>query len=166
MKHIWLYLMLWCAAFMSMSCLSVSEQPQFTAIAGNDLEPIKLLHRALEEHNTVQLYFSGTATLSLAEAVLVRTNQEAACTVEPLAVSDAVLDELNEADDNISAFTITPSIPIEIGEKANITLFTDQGEWVMNKKDIISSSKNCAFVGENCKGKVQGVITERGQWLV
>ena len=59
-----------------------------------------------------------------------------------------------------------PSTPIEIGKKANITLFTDQGDWVMNKKDIISSSKNCAFVGENCKGKVQGVITERGQWLV
>lgn len=59
-----------------------------------------------------------------------------------------------------------PSTPIEIGKKANITLFTDQGDWVMNKKDIISSSKNCAFVGENCKGKVQGVITERGQWFV
>ncbi|MGP1529567.1 MAG: hypothetical protein ACTTI3_04415 [Treponema sp.] len=117
MKHTWLYLMMWCAAFMSMGCLSVSEQPQFTAIAGNDLKPIKLLHRALQEHNTVELYFSGTTALTVAEAVLVRTNQAVACTVESLAVSDAVLDELTEANGTISAFSITPSVPIEIGEK-------------------------------------------------
>jgi len=128
MKYTWLYLMMWCAAVMPMGCLSVSEQPQFTAIAGNDLEPIKLLHRTLQEHNTVQLYFSGTAALTLAEAVLVRTNQEAACTVEPLAVSDAVLDALNEADDNISAFSITPSVPIEIGEKFIVRGSVTDGE--------------------------------------
>ena len=59
-----------------------------------------------------------------------------------------------------------PVSPIAVGQKADLTLFTDKGERVLTKDLIQSSSKNCAFVGENCKGKVQGVITERGQWLV
>ena len=60
-----------------------------------------------------------------------------------------------------SVFSL-PSTPIEIGKKANITLFTDQGEWVMNKKDIISSSKNCAFVGEKLQRKSTGRYHRKG----
>ena len=58
-----------------------------------------------------------------------------------------------------------PVSPIAVGEKADLTLFTDKGERVLTKDLIQSSSKNCAFVGENCKGKVLGVISQRGQWF-
>ena len=58
-----------------------------------------------------------------------------------------------------------PVSPIAVGEKADLTLFTDKGERVLTKDLIQSSSKNCAFVGETCKGKVLGVISQRGQWF-
>ena len=58
-----------------------------------------------------------------------------------------------------------PVSPITVGQKADLTLFTDKGEWVLTKDLIQSSSKNCAFVGEICKGKVLGVISQRGQWF-
>ena len=58
-----------------------------------------------------------------------------------------------------------PVSPIAVGQKADLTLFTDKGERVLTKDLIQSSSKNCAFVGEKCKGKVLGVISQRGQWF-
>ncbi len=58
-----------------------------------------------------------------------------------------------------------PVSPITVGQKADLTLFTDKGEWVLTKDLIQSSSKNCAFASENCKGKVLGVISQRGQWF-
>ena len=58
-----------------------------------------------------------------------------------------------------------PVSPITVGQKADLTLFTDKGERVLTKDLIQSSSKNCAFVGETCKGKVLGVISQRGQWF-
>ena len=58
-----------------------------------------------------------------------------------------------------------PVSPIAVGQKADITLFTDKGERVFDKDSIKSSSKNCAFVSETVKGKVLGVISHRGQWF-
>ena len=58
-----------------------------------------------------------------------------------------------------------PVSPIAVGQKADITLFTDKGERVFDKDSIKSSSKNCAFVSETVKGKVLGVISPRGHWF-
>ena len=58
-----------------------------------------------------------------------------------------------------------PVLPIAVGQKADITLFTDKGERVFDKDSIKSSSKNCAFVSETVKGKVLGVISPRGHWF-
>ena len=43
-----------------------------------------------------------------------------------------------------------PSYSIKEGAKANITLFTIEGESIFNLDSIKSSSKNCAFL-EKCK---------------
>lgn len=52
-----------------------------------------------------------------------------------------------------------PSYSIKEGAKANITLFTIEGESIFTVNSIKSSSKNCAFLGEKMKGNILGVIT-------
>ncbi len=47
---------------------------------------------------------------------------------------------------------------IDKGHKANITLFKPGEEYVFEEKDILSKSKNNAFVGKKLKGKVIGII--------
>jgi dihydroorotase len=55
-----------------------------------------------------------------------------------------------------SIFDITEN-SISIGNKAEITLFTTDGEWVFETENILSKSKNSAFIGEKMKGKVVGI---------
>lgn len=50
---------------------------------------------------------------------------------------------------------------IEIGQLANLTLFSTQENWVFEKENILSKSKNSAFLGQKMKGKVIGVINNR-----
>jgi len=51
------------------------------------------------------------------------------------------------------------------GSKANLTLFTTQGTSVFSKSDILSKSKNSAFLGEKLKGKVYGIFNN-GQLIL
>lgn len=46
------------------------------------------------------------------------------------------------------------------GEKANLTLFLPQGEFLFEEKDILSKSKNNAFIDKKLKGKVIGIINK------
>ena len=48
--------------------------------------------------------------------------------------------------------------PIEMGQKANITLFNPTGNDTFKEEHIISTSKNCAFINSPIQGKVYGVI--------
>ncbi|WP_026705021.1 dihydroorotase [Flavobacterium soli] len=49
---------------------------------------------------------------------------------------------------------------IEENKKANLTLFSPEEEWIFEKKDIISKSKNSAFIGTKMKGKVFGIYNQ------
>ena len=51
-----------------------------------------------------------------------------------------------------------PSTPITEGTSADMTLFTPESSSVFTINDILSASKNSAFIGETMKGKVIGVI--------
>jgi dihydroorotase len=51
-----------------------------------------------------------------------------------------------------------PVTTIEEGQIANITLFTSEGESIFEKENILSKSKNSAFLGQPMKGKVYGCI--------
>jgi len=51
-----------------------------------------------------------------------------------------------------------PSTPITEGISADMTLFTPEGSSVFTINDILSVSKNSAFIAETMKGKVIGVI--------
>ena len=48
---------------------------------------------------------------------------------------------------------------IEIGQPANLSLFTTKGSTVFGKEHILSKSKNTAFLGAKLKGKVYGIIS-------
>jgi dihydroorotase len=48
--------------------------------------------------------------------------------------------------------------PIEVGSNANLTLFNPDKNYQFSDKHILSSSKNCAFLGSKLKGVVYGSI--------
>ncbi len=50
-------------------------------------------------------------------------------------------------------------IPIDIGNKPNMTLFNPDTKYSFSKKNIVSKSKNTIFEGESLKGNVYGIIS-------
>ncbi len=57
-----------------------------------------------------------------------------------------------------SVFNIE-SQPIDIGNTADLSLFNPEGNTIFSKENILSTSKNSAFLGKNIKGKVYGIVT-------
>lgn len=53
------------------------------------------------------------------------------------------------------------AIQIKEGEKANITLFNPEGESTFGIENILSKSKNSAFIGQPTKGKAYGVYNNQ-----
>lgn len=51
-----------------------------------------------------------------------------------------------------------PAADIQVGDTANLTIFSTDTEWTFSEKDIVSKSKNTPFVGTKFTGKVIGVI--------
>jgi dihydroorotase len=49
---------------------------------------------------------------------------------------------------------------IEIGNIANITLFNPDEKSLFSKENILSKSKNSAFLGTEIKGKVYGIFNQ------
>jgi dihydroorotase len=49
---------------------------------------------------------------------------------------------------------------VNIGNTANITLFNPEGKGVFTKENILSKSKNSAFLGTESKGKVYGIFNQ------
>jgi dihydroorotase len=62
--------------------------------------------------------------------------------------------------ENIRSVFNLPASSIAEGEKANLTLFVPDQEYVFEEKDILSKSKNNAFVNQKLKGKVIGIINK------
>jgi dihydroorotase len=58
-----------------------------------------------------------------------------------------------------SIFSIESS-EIAEGKPANVTLFSNDGEWIFTKDAILSKSKNSAFLGTKMKGKVIGIYNK------
>lgn len=51
-----------------------------------------------------------------------------------------------------------PVSVIDEGEVADITLFDPDAEYVFTESDILSKSKNSAFIGKSLKGKAYGIV--------
>ena len=49
---------------------------------------------------------------------------------------------------------------IDEGQKASFTLFNPEGEGLFTKENILSKSKNSAFLETKTKGKVYGIVNQ------
>ncbi|CAM3557325.1 dihydroorotase [Flavobacterium saliperosum S13] len=50
---------------------------------------------------------------------------------------------------------------IKEGNAASLTLFTTEGNWEFSKENILSKSKNSAFLGQPMKGKAYGIYNNK-----
>ena len=63
-----------------------------------------------------------------------------------------------------SIFGIESSV-INLNSKVSISLFTTKNEWVFEKENILSKSKNSAFLGKKMIGKAIGIYNQ-GKFII
>ena len=112
----------------------------------SDHNPLDIEHKKLE----FDLAKDGTIGLESAFGALL-----------PILPLEVIVDKLitNKLVFNIN----NPSIAI--GNKADISFFTIDNEWVFGKENIESKSKNSAFLGQKMKGKAVGIYNN-GQLIM
>jgi dihydroorotase len=108
----------------------------------SDHNPIDIEHKKME-FDTAK---NGTIGLESAFGALM--------TVLPL---ETIIEKLTAGK---SIFSIE-SHSIEEGLKANLTLFNPEPKSIFTKSNILSKSKNSAFLGMEIKGKVYGIVNQR-----
>lgn len=107
----------------------------------SDHNPIDIEHKKME----FDLAKDGTTGLESAFGALL--------TVLPL---EKVIEKLTSGK---SAFGIEKQ-SIDEGKTANISLFNPEGKSIFTKNNILSKSKNSAFLGVEMKGKVYGIVNQ------
>jgi dihydroorotase len=112
----------------------------------SDHNPLDIEHKKLE----FDLAKDGTIGLESAFGALQ--------TVLPLEV---IIEKLTACK---SIFGIENST-INIGETANLSLFETKRDWKFVKENILSKSKDSAFLGQTMKGKALGIINN-GQLII
>ncbi|MHC5354616.1 dihydroorotase [Myroides sp. LJL115] len=123
-----------------------TTQALIQGVLDNTIDCITSDHNPLDiEHKKLEFDAASFGTIGL------ESTFSALATVLPIEV---IVDKLTKARD---IFTLQAQ-PIAIGQKANLTLFTPDGQWVFTKQDILSKSKNAIFLNAPMQGKVYGVI--------
>jgi len=107
----------------------------------SDHNPVDIEHKKMEFDGAK----SGTIGLETAFGSLL--------TVLPL---EKVIEKLTAGK---STFSIG-NTPIKEGSKANFTLFKPNKSWLFGKENILSKSKNSAFLGVEMNGKVYGIYNQ------
>lgn len=105
----------------------------------SDHRPIDIENKQVEFDNA---YYGSIGLESIFGALL---------TVLPLEI---VIEKLTLSKNR---FKISSSA-IEIGNKADITLFNPNGEYIFSRKDILSTSANAMFLNYKLKGKAYGIF--------
>lgn len=108
----------------------------------SDHNPLDIEHKKLE----FDLAKDGTIGLESAFGALQ--------TVLPLEV---VIEKLTSVK---SIFGIEENA-VEVGSNANLSLFNTNSNWTFTKENILSKSKNSAFLGQTMKGKALGIYNNR-----
>jgi dihydroorotase len=62
--------------------------------------------------------------------------------------------------ENIRKIFNQPNVTIDKNQKANLTFFVPDEEYVFEEKNILSKSKNNAFINNRLKGKVIGIFNK------
>ena len=112
----------------------------------SDHNPIDIEHKKLE----FDLAKDGTIGLESAFGAL-----------QTILPTEVIVDKLTFAK---SIFKVNNS-SIEIENKADLSLFTTNDDWTFTKENILSKSKNSAFLGQNMKGKAIGIMNN-GQLII
>ena len=107
----------------------------------SDHNPIDIEHKKME----FDLAKNGTIGLESAFGALL--------TVLPL---DKIVEKLTAG----RAIFKLKSTGIEDGNLANLTLFTTENDWTFSKENILSKSKNSAFLNTKMKGKAIGIYNK------
>jgi dihydroorotase len=123
-----------------------------TGILDNTIDMITTDHNPIDiEHKKMEFDLAKDGTIGLESAF------GALLTVLPL---EKVIEKLT-----FGKATFCPAISEEKeaiveGNKATITLFNPEGNSIFTKENILSKSKNSAFLGTEMKGKVYGIYNQ------
>jgi dihydroorotase len=122
-------------------------------VLDNTIDVITSDHNPIDiEHKKMEFDLAKNGTIGL------ESTFGALLTVLPL---DKIVEKLTAAR---SIFNIK-SAAIAEGNIANLTLFTTESEWVFAKENVLSKSKNSAFLGTKMKGRAIGVYNN-GQLII
>jgi dihydroorotase len=123
------------------------------AVSDGTIDCITSDHNPLDiEHKKLEFDLAKDGTIGLESAF------GALLTVLPFEV---VIDKLTA---NKLIFKIE-NASIAIGNKADISLFTTTDNWIFEKENILSKSKNSAFLGQKMQGKAVGIYNN-GQLIM
>lgn len=124
------------------------RQALLNAVLDGTIDIITSDHNPIDiEHKKMEFDMAKNGTIGLESAF------GALLTVLPI---ETVIEKLTQGR---SIFSI-PTSNIKEGETANITLFNTEGSYVFKKENILSKSKNSAFLGTSLKGKVYGIVNQ------
>ncbi|MES2811559.1 MAG: dihydroorotase [Bacteroidota bacterium] len=107
----------------------------------SDHNPIDIEHKKLE----FDLAKNGTIGL-----------ESAFGTLQTILPTEVIIEKLTAGREVLGLEKIT----LKEGEKANLTFFTSEGIATFEEKNILSKSKNSAFIGQPTQGKVFGTYNQ------
>lgn len=121
------------------------RQALLNGILDNTIDSITSDHNPMDiEHKKMEFDLAKNGTIGLESAF------GSLLTVLPL---EKIIEKLTSAK---TIFGIENQV-IEENSKANLSLFTTNNDWTFSKENILSKSKNSAFLGQKMKGKAIGI---------
>jgi len=123
-----------------------------TGILDNTIDIITSDHNPIDiEHKKMEFDLAKNGTIGLESAF------GALLTVLPL---EKLIEKLTAGKTIFVPEISEKSQTIDEGKKANITLFNPIGKSIFTKENILSKSKNSAFLGMEIRGKVYGIFNQ------
>ncbi len=117
-------------------------------VLNNTIDCITSDHNPIDiEHKKMEFDLAKNGTIGLESAY------PALQTILPLTV---IIEKLTQGK---KIFNLENTALAE-GQKANITLFNPEGNWTFDSANILSKSKNSAFLGCEMQGKVYGIYNQ------
>ena len=127
----------------------VDRQALLKGILDNTIDCITSDHNPMDiEHKKMEFDLAKNGTIGLESAF------GSLLTVLPL---EKIIEKLTSAK---TIFGIENQ-PIEENSKANLSFFTTNNDWTFSKENILSKSKNSAFLGQKMKGKAIGIYNNQ-----
>ena len=128
------------------------KQELLAGILDNTIDMITTDHNPIDiEHKKMEFDLAKDGTIGLESAF------GALMTVLPL---EKIIEKLTAGKTTFCPKISGEKQTISKGNKANISLFNPEGKSIFTNKNILSKSKNSAFLGTEIKGKVYGIYNQ------